>query len=102
VFEINPNALYSRADLLEGLAALGINADAWLARVRPAKRFRVAWWGADLIEAIGKAPELGEGDAGELMDAAADRIKGGRQAARAKGWEGQRARLKNIAREMQS
>lgn len=58
MIEIRPTALYSRADLVDMLSPFGINADSFIARVHPKKRFRLAWWGADLIAAINKAPDL--------------------------------------------
>ena len=61
MIRIDPNTLYSRSDLIEMLKPLGIEADGFIARLRPAKRFRLAWWGEDLIEAIQNAPALGEG-----------------------------------------
>ena len=42
------------------LEPLGIDPDGFIMRIRPVKRFRLAWWGRDLIEAIEKAPALGE------------------------------------------
>ena len=60
MFEIRHNALYTRSDLVEALAPLGIDPDGWIGRIRPAKRFRQAWWGRDLIDAIEAAPALNE------------------------------------------
>jgi hypothetical protein len=71
MIEIRHNALYTRADLVGMLGPLGIDPDAWIGRIRPVKRFRQAWWGADLIKAIEAAPALGEPEgtekAGDLM-----------------------------------
>ena len=58
MFEINPHALYSRQDLIEGLKPMGIDADGWLARLQPLRRFRRAYWGWDLIRAVEDAAEL--------------------------------------------
>jgi len=55
-----PNALYTRQDLADLLHPIGINPDSFVARIRPAKRFRMAWWGADLIAAIDAAPAMEE------------------------------------------
>ena len=55
-----PNALYTRQDLADLLCPIGIDPDAFVKRVRPVKRFRMAWWGGDLIRAIDQAPVLGE------------------------------------------
>ena len=60
MFEINPHALYSRSDLLEGLQPMGIDADTWLARIKPTKRFRMAWTGRDLLDAMQRAEPLAE------------------------------------------
>ncbi len=57
---INPHTLYSREDLLEILAQLGINADRFIARISPRKIFRQAFWGQHLIEALDNA-ESGTG-----------------------------------------
>lgn len=55
---IDPTTLYSREDLGELLEPMGIDPDGFIQRVNPSKRFRRAWWGADLIEAIDRAPCL--------------------------------------------
>ena len=60
MFRIDPYTLYSRKDLSDHLKPMGINADAWITRLKPEKRFRLAWWGRDLIEAIEAAPALAE------------------------------------------
>ena len=49
MMRIEPHALYSRDDLLVLLKPLGIDADGWIARIRPRKRFRAAWWRSDLF-----------------------------------------------------
>ena len=58
MIEIRPHGLYSRSDLDKMLRPLGIDADGWIARLRPVKRFRRAWFGEDLLAAIRKAPAL--------------------------------------------
>lgn len=50
--KIEPNAFYSRQDLIDLLDSVGIDADTFIARVRPRKLFRMAWWGEHLIEAL--------------------------------------------------
>jgi len=60
MFRIDPTTIYSRRELIEALKPMGINADAWIARIRPIKRFRRGWWGADIIKAIEAAPPLNE------------------------------------------
>jgi len=60
VIEINPNALYTRADLAAMLAPAGVDVDRFVARLRPRKVFRAFWKGSDLIEAYDKAPALAE------------------------------------------
>lgn len=60
VFRIDPAALYSPEALehqLRGIMCL----NTFLNRVQPKKRFKGAYWGADLIEAIGEVPVLGDG-----------------------------------------
>ncbi len=59
MIEIRPHALYSRKDLIELLRPLGINADSFIARIRPRKVFRSAWFGRDLLDALADAPALG-------------------------------------------
>ena len=60
MIEIKPSALYTRADLAEMLAPVGIDADGWIRLIRPVKRFRGVWFGEDLIEAIRLAPPMNE------------------------------------------
>ena len=60
MIRIERDALYTRSDLVELLKPLGIDADGFVARIKPVKRFRLAWWGKDLIDAIQKTPPLGE------------------------------------------
>lgn len=60
MIRIDPHSLYSRSDLEEMLRPLGIDPDGFIGRLKPRKRFRLAWWGEDLIEAIRRAPELSE------------------------------------------
>lgn len=56
---IDPDTLYSRGDLAEVLAPLGINPDSFVARIKPRKVFRSAFLGSDLLEAIRRADPLG-------------------------------------------
>jgi hypothetical protein len=56
---IDPTSFYSRDDLAGMLKPLGIDPDSFISKVKPVKRFRLAWWGADLIEAIEKTPSIG-------------------------------------------
>lgn len=60
MFRIDPNGLYGRAELIEGFRELGIDFDAWVARVKPFKRFRLAWLGSDLMDALRRMPDLRE------------------------------------------
>ena len=61
MFEIKSTALYTRIDLIDMLSPLGIDADGWIARIKPVKRFRQVWLGKDLLDAVDRAPPLGEG-----------------------------------------
>ena len=58
MFRIDPNALYSSEDLdreLEGL----MDAKTFLLRINPRKRYKSAWWGQDLIDALdSRIPEV--------------------------------------------
>ena len=49
MIRLQPHALYSREDLIRMLKPLGIDANGWIARIRPRKRFRAAWWCEDLF-----------------------------------------------------
>ena len=60
MIRIERDALYSRADLVELLKPLGIDADGFVSRVKPIKRLRQAWLGMDLLDAIRQAPALKE------------------------------------------
>ena len=62
MIRIDPHGLYSRSDLDKMLRPIGIDADGWIARLKPVKRFRRAWFGEDLLDAIRNAPALGEAD----------------------------------------
>ena len=73
LFKIEPSALYSRKDLIENLKPLDIDADAWLGRVKPLKRFRMAWLGEDLMDAIHKAPALADRPEAANLPAASNR-----------------------------
>lgn len=60
MIEINPNALYTRSDLINLLEPVGIKADSFVARIRPRKVFRPVWLGKDLLDAIASAPPLAD------------------------------------------
>jgi hypothetical protein len=79
MIKFDPHALYSRRDLIQMLEPLGIDPDAWIGRIRPKKRFRQAWFGEDLLEAIRKSPALaeksGDGDTTAQPAAAGSRGK---------------------------
>lgn len=67
MFKIEENALYSRADLAEGLAPMGVDVDHFIARLRPRKVFRMVWLGSDILKAFQTATPLSEQeDAPEL------------------------------------
>ena len=55
-WDINPNALYTKAAIQEKIP---IKVDHFLERIRPVKRFRTMYWGRDIIRAI-EAMEVGE------------------------------------------
>ena len=80
MIRIDPNALYSRADLIEMLKVLGIDADGFISRVKPKKRFRLAWFGRDILDAIYDAPVLGEVEKMTPQASRARRRKGSRSA----------------------
>jgi hypothetical protein len=62
VFRIDPNGLYSVEALaaeLDGLMTL----ETFLTRTRPKKRFKSAWFGQDLLDAVNATPFIGEKNA---------------------------------------
>ena len=93
MIEIRPHCLYSREDLIEILRPLKIDADGFIARLKPVKRFRLAWFGEDLLQAIRDAPELGEVDE-KISKARMVRRARGKTGARVEGME----ELKRIQR----
>ena len=60
MIRIDPSSLYSRRDLIELLAPLGIDADHFVRVLRPKRVFRLAWLGAHLLAAFEAAPALAE------------------------------------------
>ena len=60
MFEIKPNAFYSRADLAKLLEPAGVDVDTFIGRLRPRKVFHRLFFGEDLIEAMRRAPALAE------------------------------------------
>lgn len=62
MFKIEENVLYSRADLAEGLAPMGVDVDHFIARLRPRKVFRMVWLGSDILKAFQTAPSLSDQD----------------------------------------
>jgi hypothetical protein len=67
-FVIQPTALYSKADLVEMLQPFEINVDHFLARVQCVKRFRSAWLGEDLLQAIRTTTPLAGKDGKDLPE----------------------------------
>ena len=57
-FSIDPDTIYSREALAEGLAPLGIDVDHFIRRTRPRRVFRMGWLGSDILTAIREAPAL--------------------------------------------
>jgi hypothetical protein len=85
MIRIEPNALYSRSDLIEMLEPVGIDPDTFIARLRPRKVFRAVWYGRDLLAALDQAPALGDQEPA-TMPAAKNR--GGGQKGRGSGRPG--------------
>ena len=67
-FVIQPAALYSKQDLVEMLKPLEINVDHFLTRVQCVKRFRSAWLGEDLLQAIRNTSPLAAKDGKSLPE----------------------------------
>ena len=76
MIEFWPNALYSREDLRTILAAEKMNADSFIAKIRPKKIFRALWLGKHLNDAMAAGPALSE-----KPTLPPGRNKGGRKAA---------------------
>ncbi len=60
MIRIEPNCLYSRADLAAMLEPAGVDVDHFIARLRPRKVFKMVWLGEDLLAALRTAPALAE------------------------------------------
>ena len=57
MFHIDPNSLYTLEDLERELAGI-MSVETFLMRMSPRRRYKSAWWGQDLIEALnGPLPE---------------------------------------------
>ena len=57
-------------DYRMALAWAGLmDVETFLSRTQPKKRFKSAWWGEDLIQAVNSAPALGEGKPAEVAPA---------------------------------
>lgn len=65
-FVIEPTALYSKPDLEKMLEPFGIDVDHFLARIQCVKRFRSAWLGEDLLQAIRNTAPLSAKDLPEI------------------------------------
>jgi hypothetical protein len=70
MISIDPNSLYTRADLLALLEGSGLDVDTFIARIRARKVFRLLWLGSDILDALRKAPALADrSDAAEIPKA---------------------------------
>jgi len=52
VFRIDPHTLYSREAPEQALDGL-MDVQSFPQRINPRKRYKSAWWGQDLIDALG-------------------------------------------------
>lgn len=87
MFRIDPDGLYTRQDLKDLFAPAGVDADALVRRIRPAKRLRLLWLGSDLLDALRNAPPIGA-DAPADADPAPMPRRPGRARRTADGGEG--------------
>ena len=55
MFEIRPNALYTRSDLEASFSEMGVDVDAFISRIKPKRISKAVYWGTDLIDAIDQA-----------------------------------------------
>lgn len=60
MIRIDPNVLYSRADLAAMLDGCGVDVDFFTARIKARKVFRFLWLGEDILSALRAAPDLTE------------------------------------------
>ena len=58
MFEIHPNALYTRSDLETAFSEMGVDVDTFISKIKPKRISKAVYWGADLIEAINEAEPL--------------------------------------------
>ena len=62
MIRLDKDTLYSRADLITLLEGSGVDPDFFIGRLKPRKRFRMLFWGQDLLDALAAAPILGESE----------------------------------------
>jgi len=62
MIRIDKDTLYSRADLISLLDGSGVDPDFFIGRLKPKKRFRMLFWGQDLLDALAATPILGESE----------------------------------------
>ena len=83
MIRIDPDTFYSRADLAELLKPFGLDADTFVARIRPRRVFKAFLVGQDILVALATAPALAmRGKAAALPAARRGRRNGGRGTAR--------------------
>ncbi|GMV67506.1 MAG: hypothetical protein KJ050_16095 [Candidatus Omnitrophica bacterium] len=79
-FEIKPTALYSKTELEAMLQPFEIDVDHFLGRIQCPKKFRSAWLGEDLIEAIKNTPPLADRKNKDLPEVIVNSRKGKKKA----------------------
>jgi len=62
MIRIEASTLYTRQDLISLLDGSGVDPDFFIGKLKPRKRFRMLFWGQDLLDALAAAPILGESE----------------------------------------
>ena len=70
---IEPNTLYSRADLAVMLEPSGVDVDHFVCRLRPRKVFKMLWLGENILAVLHTAPALAEREAEVPLPASSSR-----------------------------
>lgn len=81
MMKLDPQTLYSRADLAAMLADCGVDVDHFISRIRARKVFKMIWLGEDILAALRTAPALS--DRSECADMPKARNRGNRRGRKA-------------------
>lgn len=73
MFKIERDALYTRQDLAAMLEPAGVDVDHFIGRLRPVKRFKMLYFGFDLLAALETCQPLAEREDAPALPAPANR-----------------------------